>query len=430
MKRNTIRLTIILGIISITGIILVQVYLLQKNFSLKERQLNQSIQIALRNVAEILSEYNNSVLPYENVVYQYSSNYYLVNVNDIIDAELLEHYLIKELSKINLNLYFEYGIYDCHTDKMEYGNYVQMSDNKHVKKTRKNLPKYDEYIYYFGVYFPERQKYILSDFFIWHILTAILLVVIIFLGYTQIVIFRQKQLSEIQKDFIDNLTHEFKTNITSLKLSAEVLSDKEIINVPARIKKYVSIINEQSQKLLDQVDNILQMTNTDVRKLVLNKKEINLHEVIQRVVDSFNLRLKNKKGQILLNLNAKNPQIAADENHLTNVLYNLIDNSLKYTVNNPQINVLTNNVNNKILLYIIDNGIGIPKKYFNKVFKKFYRIPTGNIYNVKGFGLGLSYVKRIVSAHKWKIKIESNEVEGCKFIIIIPVLKKAKNYIL
>jgi two-component system phosphate regulon sensor histidine kinase PhoR len=146
------------------------------------------------------------------------------------------------------------------------------------------------------------------------------------------------------------------------------------------------------------------------------------------VADSFNLRLRNKKGKVSLNLNAQNPLIFADENHLTNLLYNLIDNSLKYTVKDPRINVLTNNVNNKILLYIIDNGIGISKEYYNKVFRKFYRIPTGNIYNVKGFGLGLSYVKRIVSAHKWKIKIESNEGEGCKFIISIPVLKEAKNY--
>ena len=227
MKRNTIRLTIILGIISIIGIIVIQVYLLQRNFSLKERQLNQSIQIALRNVAEILSEYNNTVLPYENVVYQYSSNYYLVNVNDIIDAELLEYYLIKELNKININLDFEYGIYDCYTDEMVYGNYINLSDNNQVQKTKKNLPKYDKYVYYFGVYFPERQKYVFSDFVIWYILTAVLLIVIIFFGYSQFVIMKQKQLSEIQKDFIDNLTHEFKTPITSLKLSAEVLSDKE-----------------------------------------------------------------------------------------------------------------------------------------------------------------------------------------------------------
>ena len=229
MKRNTIRLTIILGIISITGIIVIQVYLLQKNFSIKERQLNQSIQIALRNVAVMLSEYNNATLPYDNVVYQYSSNYYLVNVNDIIDAELLEHYLKKELKKINLNLDFEYGIYDCHTDRMVYGNYVQMTD-KPSRKSKKPLPKYDEYVYYFGVFFPGRQKYILSDFIAWYILTAILLIVILFFGYTQFVIMRQKQLSEIQKDFIDNLTHEFKTPITSLKLSAEALSDKDIIN--------------------------------------------------------------------------------------------------------------------------------------------------------------------------------------------------------
>lgn len=422
MKRNTIRLTIILGIISVIGIIVIQVYLMQRNFSLKERQLNQSIQIALRNVAEILSKYNNTVLPYENVVYQYSSNYYLVNVNDIIDAELLEYYLIKELNKININLDFEYGIYDCHTDEMVYGDYIHLSDNNQVQKTKKDLPKYDQYIYYFGVYFPDRQKYIFSDFVIWYTLTAILLIVIIFFGYSQFVIMKHKQLSEIQKDFIDNLTHEFKTPITSLKLSAEVLSDKEIINEPARIGKYVSIINEQSQKLLDQVDNILQMTNTDIRKLVLKKQEINLHEVIQRVIDSLSLRLKNSKGQINLNLNASNPLITADENHLTNLLFNLIDNSLKYTVKDPQINILTNTVNNKIVLYIIDNGIGIPREFYNKVFKKFYRIPTGNIYNVKGFGLGLSYVKRIVSAHKWKIKIDSNEGEGCKFIISIPAL--------
>ena len=420
MKRNTIRLTIILGIISIIGIIVIQVYLLQRNFSLKERQLNQSIQIALRNVAEILSEYNNTILPYENVVYQYSSNYYLVNVNDIIDAELLEYYLIKEFNKININLDFEYGIYDCYSDEMVYGNYIHLSDNNQVQKTKKNLPKYNQYIYYFGVYFPERQKYILSDFVIWYVLTAILLIVIIFFGYSQFVIMKQKQLSEIQKDFIDNLTHEFKTPITSLKLSAEVLSDKKIINEPVRIGKYVNIINEQSQKLLDQVDNILQMTNTDIRKLVLKKQEINLHEVIQRVIDSLSLRLKNIKGQINLNLNASNPLITADENHLSNLLFNLIDNSLKYTVKDPQINILTTTVNNKIVLYIMDNGIGIPREFYNKVFRKFYRIPTGNIYKVKGFGLGLSYVKRIVLAHKWKIKIDSNEGEGCKFIISIP----------
>ncbi len=422
MKRNAIRLTIILGIISITGIIVIQVYLLQKNFSIRERQLNQSIQIALRNVAEILSEYNNTTLPYENVVYQYSSNYYLVNVNDIIDAELLEHYLKKELKRINLNLDFEYGIYDCHTDRMVYGNYVQLTD-KPARKSNKPLPKYDEYIYYFGVYFPGRQKYILSDFVILYILMAILLVVILFFGYSQFVIMRQKQLSEIQKDFIDNLTHEFKTPITSLKLSAEVLSDKDVIKEPARISKYVGIINEQSQKLLEQVDNILQMTNADIRKFSLKKQKINLHELIKRITDSFDLRLKNIKGQIHLNLNARNPLIDADENRLTSLLYNLIDNSLKYTLKEPQIIISTITVNNKIELCISDNGPGISKEYHKKIFKKFYRIPTGNIYNVKGFGLGLSYVKKIVSVHKWKIKVESRPGEGSKFKVIMPSLK-------
>ncbi len=422
MKRNTIRLTIILGIISIIGIIIIQIYLLQKNFNLKERQLNQSIQIALRNVAEILSEYNNSILPYENVVYQYSSNYYLVNVNDIIDAELLEYYLIKELKKINLNLNFEYGIYDCYTDNMVYGNYIQLSDNPGKQERKKNLPKYDEYIYYFGVFFPGLQKFFISDSGIWYILTGILLIVIIFFGYTQFVIMKQKQLSEIQKDFIDNLTHEFKTPISSLKLSAEVLSDKDIIKEPSRIDKYANIINEQSQKLLDQVDNILQMTNADTKKQFLKRQKINLHVLITRTIVSFNIRLKNKKGQIHLELNAVNPSISVDENHLTNVLFNLIDNSLKYNSRNPEITIITNTAKNKLILQVVDNGIGIPKEYYKKIFRKFYRIPTGNIYNVEGFGLGLSYVRRIISAHGWNIKVQSKEGEGSRFIIYIPVI--------
>jgi len=422
MKRNTIRLTIILGIISIIGIIIIQIYLLQKNFNLKERQLNQSIQIALRNVAEILSEYNNSILPYENVVYQYSSNYYLVNVNDIIDAELLEYYLIKELKKINLNLNFEYGIYDCYTDNMVYGNYIQLSDNPGKQERKKNLPKYDEYIYYFGVFFPGLQKFFISDSGIWYILTGILLIVIIFFGYTQFVIMKQKQLSEIQKDFIDNLTHEFKTPISSLKLSAEVLSDKDIIKEPSRIDKYANIINEQSQKLLDQVDNILQMTNADTKKQFLKRQKINLHDLITRTIVSFNIRLKNKKGQIHLELNAVNSSISVDENHLTNVLFNLIDNSLKYNSRNPEITIITNTAKNKLILQVVDNGIGIPKEYYKKIFRKFYRIPTGNIYNVEGFGLGLSYVRRIISAHGWNIKVQSKEGEGSRFIIYIPVI--------
>ena len=421
MKRNTIRLTIILGIISIIGIIVIQIYLLKKEFNLRERHLNQSIQIALRNVAEILSEYNNTTLPYENIVYQYSSNYYLVNVNDIIDAELLEHYLIRELKKLNLNLDFEYGIYDCHTDRMVYGNYVQLSDRRQDYKARKNLPKYDEYIYYFGVFFPGRQTHLLSDLGIWYVFTAILLIVIIFFGYSQFVIMKQKQLSEIQKDFIDNLTHEFKTPISSLKLSAEVLSDSNIMNEPSRINKYAGIINEQSQKLLDQVDSILQMTNADTKKHLVNKQKINLHDLIKKIIVNFDARLKEKKGHIHLELGAGNPVISADENHLTNVLFNLIDNSLKYNSGTPEITVSTSFSPNKIALGISDNGIGIPREYHKKVFKKFYRVPTGNVYNTKGFGLGLSYVRRIISAHGWKIKLESREGEGCSFIIYINI---------
>ncbi|MBN2350494.1 MAG: HAMP domain-containing histidine kinase [Bacteroidales bacterium] len=422
MRQKSIRLTIILGIVSIIGIIGIEIYLLQQNFNIRERQLNQSIHIALSNVAEILADYNNSTLPYGKVVYQYSPDYYVVNVNEIISTEILEHYLKKELSKRNINLDFEYGIYDCHTNRMVYGNYVKMVPGKNPPVHSNPLPTYDEYTYYFGVYFPDRKPYLLQNMGIWYLLTCMVIVVIIFFGYTQMVILKQRRLSETQKDFIDNLTHEFKTPLSSLKLTAEVLSDTNIVHEPERIITYSKILNDQSQLLIDHVDRVLKMTRLETHRLKLNLNKVDLHTILAEVTDGFTPRIKQHKGTLKLVLGAKRSSVLADETFLKNVLFNLLDNALKYTTNIPAIEVSTVNFKQTILLTLKDNGIGIPRKFQKKIFNRFYRVPTGNIHNVKGFGLGLSYVKKIVKIHKWKISIKSEVNAGTAVSIKIPLV--------
>lgn len=418
MRKNAIRISIVLGILATASILAVQVYLFKTNLDLREKQLSQSIQIALRNVAEILSGYQNSNLPYGEIVKQQSPDYYVVNVNDIIDAQLLEHYLIKEFEMRNLKLDFEYAIYDCFTDQMVYGHYVQLSDINWEDKLLEELPKYDEYIYYFGIHFPSRTGTIMHDMRIWYFLTAILLLALLFFGYTQMIILKQRRMSEIQKDFIDNLTHEFKTPISSLKLAAEVLSEDGIHHEPQRIKSYAKIIGNQSQSLLDQVEHILFMTKTDNYGIRLKKEKFDLNEVIQFTVDLTATPVANK-AEIRTDLDPDLPLVYGDKDHLQNVLFNLIDNSIKYNHTNPVVKISSSFQKGHIDLSVEDNGIGIEKKQQGMIFKKFYRVPTGNVHNVKGFGLGLSYVKRVVQLHGWKIKLESQLGVGTKISIKI-----------
>src|ERR1035437_3493302 len=221
MKSAHIRLVVLLGTIAIAGILLFQLYFIWKTWNLNERKFTQSIQIALRKVADDLASLDSIKPAVNNPVKQLSPNYFVVESQVNMNPNLLEFYLQKEFRNCNVNLDFEYGIYDCNTDTMIYGNYVGGSVNTAI--TKKSLPKYDKYIYYFGVNFPTRNSYLIGKLSIWIIFSGVLLVVVIFFTYALYVILKQKRLSELQKDFIDNMAHEFKTPISSILISSEVL---------------------------------------------------------------------------------------------------------------------------------------------------------------------------------------------------------------
>lgn len=417
MKISAIRIVVILGTLSIIGIVVIQVYWLMNAFDNEQRQFDRSIRIALRTVAEQLARYNGSATPRQNLVSRPGSNYYVVNVNSQIDASLLDYYLRTELGTHNLNTDFEYGIYDCTSDQMVYGNYITMGPTTAVPTTPRPLPKYNAYTYYFGVLFPHKTNYLIGKLEIWMLTTVILLLVIVFFAYALFVILKQKRLSEIQKDFINNMTHEFKTPITTISISAAVLSEPGIVENRTRLFTYSGIIAQESNRLYAQVEKVLQMASLDSRETKLKLVKTNINNLITQVASTFQSGKEIEKSVITLQLNAIQDSIMADELHLTNVLFNLLDNAVKYSGTHAIINIRTRNEQNYLLLEITDQGPGIPKKYQKLVFEKFFRVPTGNLHNIKGFGLGLNYVRNIVKAHKWHLNLNSDAGKGCVFTI-------------
>ncbi len=420
MKRNQIRFIVILGSFAIIGIVVIQIYWMQKAWDIKEKQFNQTIFIGLKNVAEKLSIYNQTDLPNENPVNQLSSNYFVVNTNSVIDANVLDHYLHIEFSKLNIDTDYEYAIYDCHNDQMVYGNYVSVGGKERDIKMTTNMPKYSDYIYYFGVRFPSKTNSLTGDMSLWIIFSTILLVSLIFFAYAIFIILRQKRLSELQKDFINNMTHEFKTPISSINISADVISNPEILKDPDRLVKYGSIIKQENSRLNKQVEKVLQIARIEKSGFELKNEPVVLHEIIYEVVK--NCKTNNEKGlTIKTHLDENVGAIIADRLHITNIFHNLIDNAIKYSLGNPKIEISTRLVNKMIVVSVKDKGPGISKEYTKKVFQKFFRVPTGNLHDVKGFGLGLYYVKNICQAHHWKIILESEINKGSTFVIEIPI---------
>ena len=425
MNSNTIRKVIVLGAFAIIGIIAVQSYWVLKDLNVEDQKFHQTATIALHNTAHHLARLNGSPLPAHSIVNKISSNYYVVNINDTIDAGELEFYLQRELEAVALNIDFEYGIYDCSSQEMMYGNYCNYLPEKEII-IRDDLPKYDEFIYYFGVRFPTRSGHLVSEMKLSIIFSGLLLIAILFFLYSIWIILRQKRLSEMQKDFINNMTHEFKTPISSIKISADVFLENKEISNDARLNRYANIIKEQNERLNNQVEKVLQLAKVEKEGLKLKLESVNIHELLTSIAAGERFKVNKRGGQLHTKLNAKAQEIIADKIHLTNIIHNLLDNALKYSKEHPNITIATQEIDHKLYLSIADNGIGIPKAHQKRIFNKFYRVPTGNVHNVKGFGLGLFYIKRICKTHGWKLFLESEEQKGTVITIAIPLAHERK----
>jgi len=418
MTNSLIRRLIVLGVLAIIGIVFVQSYWTIKTYDLKQQEFHESVMIALRQVAERYAQFNNSELPKNNLIQRRASNYYSVNINSTLDVHVLEDYLEQELADRSIETEIEYAVYDCFSDDLVYGNCCQPGVTKNVKEAAEPLVKFHDLVYYFVVRFPEQKSYLLSNLWQTILFNIIALLACIFFAYSMWVILKQKRLSEQQTDFINNMTHEFKTPISSIKIAADVFSKNEFIKNDKRLSHYASIITDQNQRLNDQVEKVLNIARSEEDGFNLHKEKVDLNEIIKSTINAEQAKLNKQKVKLVLNLDENINEIEADVLHLTNIIANVIDNAIKYCDQLPLIKITTFNSKGSVCMSIKDNGIGIAKDDLKKVMEKFYRVSTGDVHDVKGFGLGLFYVNRICVAHRWSLKIDSDKENGTDVKII------------
>ena len=423
MSNKSLRIIFMLAVLCTVLVIITQFFWLRKAYDLEKSLFNTHVTVALKNVAVQLRNLNNNKSPVDSIVTQASDKYYTVKVDDKIDSTVLENLLKRELLAQQIKTDFEYSVYDCETENMRYGKYVSFKKNIEADEIPEQtvFPRSIKGNNYFAVNFPLLQDFLNREMINWFVSSGVLVLFLLILAYAIFIIFRQKRLSEIQKDFVNNMTHEFKTPLATIKISSEVLKNPNIINNPERLLNYATIINNETLHLTHQVERVLQMAKSDRDKLELNIETVALKPMLLDMIDkTYKPLLRTRGGDIRIFFKPDDVSINIDRLHMKNVISNLLDNAIKYCALNPEIDIRCEDTGAGVNISIQDNGIGMSKENIKHIFNKFYRIPTGNLHDVKGFGLGLNYVKLICKLHGGSVSVKSELDKGSEFCIFIP----------
>ncbi|WP_426475781.1 sensor histidine kinase [Chryseobacterium balustinum] len=414
MEIKKLNIIITLGLVAIIGILIAQLLWTKQAYNLEDRKFNQKVNIALMEVVDKMSEGKSSFT--ENPVQIIANDYYVVNINNEFHPAVLEHYLKTEFTRFQINTDYVYALYNCHSDQMIYGKYMSSHQEEPSEKVIQ-FPKHKNLTYYFSIRFPDKTTYLISSLRFWYLLTFALIIILLVYVYSIYTIIQQKKFSELQRDFINNMTHEFKTPLSSILLASEALNKQEVVQENSKLKTYTSIIINQSYKLNNHIEKILNIAKNDASGLSLKPQKIILQPFIEEIAET----IKQKNENISIQINIENDiSILADEFHFTNIVYNLLDNSIKYCETKPEILISSVKDSKGLYLKFKDNGMGIPAKNINHIFDKFYRVPSNNSDEINGFGLGLFYVKKIVQQHNWKISVENNTDKGITITLFFP----------
>ncbi|MDD6833239.1 MAG: HAMP domain-containing sensor histidine kinase [bacterium] len=345
-----------------------------------------------------------------------------------VDTTLMKAYLNSELANNGITLGWDFAIVDRHGKVVAKSAGYDENGDINEMFTQTLFPNDSEARrYYINVFFPERNKYIFKSISFMipsFCFTFVLLVVFLF---TIVIAFRQKKLSEMKNDFINNMTHEFKTPISTISLAAQMLNDPGVRKSGTMLEHISTVINDETKRLRFQVEKVLQMSMFDRQKATLKLQEVNANQLIHNIVNTFKLKVEKYGGKIDSQLDAEIAEVKVDEMHFTNVIFNLLDNAVKYRREDTPLELMVTTRNlpsNRIEIAIADNGLGMKKDDLKKIFEKFYRVSTGNRHDVKGFGLGLAYVHKMVTELKGDIRVESELGKGSKFIITLPIINE------
>jgi len=419
--KKIFPLIVVLISLSVIGILFIQMSWITNAIKLKHEEFQQEIQNALfQTKNSILDRF---YFKSKEIIYDEQSKLHYLEVNftvqQLSDDEVSDA-ITRALQLNNIKQPFEYCITNIYKFPIKSSaGFRQDVTTPYIELSPDNNSLNQETLY---LYVNEDKNQVLREMW-WMILSSIIFTTIIILAFALTVrtLFNQKKISEIKSDFINNMTHELKTPLATISLAIDALTNEKVIHDADKIKIYSSMIKEENKRMNKQVEKILQAARLEKEEIKLNLQSLDAHQVIYKIADNLALQMQEKNGELLLKLNATNSIIQADEVHFSNIIFNLLDNAMKYSNDSPRIEVETITASNGMLqIKIKDHGIGMDKETQSRIFEKFYRAHTGNLHNVKGFGLGLSYVKAIVDAHDGKIKVESTPGKGSTFTISMP----------
>lgn len=425
LSKSTLLVISVLVISSLGGLISIQYGILKKDIETNGNQVAFAIPSILLDVYDDLS-FN---VKLDKLMFDYQGTKEFTFTKDTEPRDPIQK-LIK--SRLDAVLSLNYPTLNYSVDGFvsnEYGCLIHSHHGYDLPKTTKILSAENHICFCtltpntldIAMNYPNKDAAVLGKSKL--ILTISFLLILIVIGafaFAIYIINKQKKLSDLKKDFINNLTHEFKTPIFSISLAAKSLLKSNEVSDSKKLENYAKIIGSESNRLKNQVDKIMQMALIDSGNLTLEKKEIDLHSLIKKVADNLKMMVQDKNGSFTLNLKATKHIVSADETHLNNIIYNLLDNAQKYSVDNPVIEISTEDHKDGIALSVKDQGIGMKKEQQKFIFDQFYRAQKGDVHDVKGFGLGLSYVKSIVEAHKGKVGLKSTLNKGSEFTVYLP----------
>jgi two-component system, OmpR family, phosphate regulon sensor histidine kinase PhoR len=429
-KKRTTSIIVLITSLALFGIVVSQYLWVKYAVDLRKEIFDNRVQITLREVANELEE--SEISEYSHIGCVKSQNKQdKTCCNHPIETHKLDSIMNNIFCTLKPNKDYVYGIINTKNNKLIYSSDTKFENE--LLNTYHYLPlscPKNPNAFLLALYFPTQDKYILNRMSLLLIISTLFLLVVIISFYSTIITFvKQKKLSEMKSDFINNMTHEFKTPISTISLASEMLSNPSVQSSREKIKQYASIIFDENSRLKNQVEHVLQMAAIDKKQIQIKQEEVNIHEVLDLVIDSFKLIMKEKNVSLTTKMESTKPFIMADKVHLFNIFSNLLDNAIKYTELDPEIVITTKDVQKGIQITFKDNGIGISPEFLKDIFKKMYRVPTGDIHNVKGFGLGLYYVKNMVELHKGAIKVSSEPEKGSTFEVFIPHIEKPNIFI-
>lgn len=420
VSRQRIRLLIITGLLSIGGTLILQLIWLRQAIDLGERDFNDRVVVALTEVVDRVQAMRGDSAVVEPVR-QKASNYFVANLNDTLHPFLLESLLRESFERAALDVPFDYAIYDCFSDSIVYGGRVGGSETDAPRP-----PRFEQDGHYFGIRFTERRGDIVMSLDRWILASVLQILVLGTFVFAVVIVLRQKRLSEVREDFINNMTHEFKTPIASIESGAQLLQREDIGNDAAARQRYLGLILSENQRMRRQVEKVMEMATLDRGTERWERERIPMVDWIQNAADSIRPTLEQLEGTLALDVppGLEALSFEGDRTHLDGVLSNLLDNAIRYrgeAVPDLTLTVWHEGGSQQVTVDIADRGIGVPEADRERIFERFHRVPTGDRHDVKGFGLGLHYVRTILDAHGASIRCLPREGGGTLFRLQLPL---------